>query len=273
MCCNIEDAGFEIRDMLAWAYSTGFPKSLDVSKALDKAAGFWRGKAGDVVSGNGSMSGGNYERTPKGTPITAAAAAWQGWGTALKPAMEPITLARKPLQGTVIANVAQHEAGAINIDGCRVPSEPWKAHKASGLASVKFFTRGVAPVVEKTPSEAGRWPANLLHDGSDDVLGALGNAARFFYCAKPSRAERGEDNQHPTVKPLALMRYLCRLVTPPGGVVLDPFLGSGTTLLAASAEGFCCIGIERDESSCEIAAKRIERQRKEAAQMRLELTA
>jgi site-specific DNA-methyltransferase (adenine-specific) len=224
MAVRIEDAGFEIRDMIAWVYGSGFPKSLDVSKAIDKAAGHWRGKAGEVVSDNGAMSGGNYERTPKGDPITAAAVAWQGWGTALKPALEPITVARKPLIGTVAENALQHGTGAINVDGCRVGE---------------------------------RWPANFIHDGSEQVTDLLGSAARFFYCAKASKRDRDEGNHHPTVKPTDLMRYLCRLVTPPDGIVLDPFMGSGSTGKAAVLEGFRFIGIEREEEYCEIAKARI----------------
>lgn len=237
--CRIEDAGFEIRDMVAWVYGEGFPKSLDVSKAIDRATGAER-----------------IERI--------AARQWQGCGTALKPALEPIVVARKPLVGTVAENVLAHGTGALNIDGCRV--------------------------------EPGRWPANLIHDGSEEVLsifpatasgnpagtksggqgnaygvfaggipvtgfGDSGSAARFFYCAKPDASERGEFNRHPTVKPVALMRYLLRMVTPPGGIVLDPFLGSGTTGVAADQEGFEWVGIERDEASAEIARRRtMERQ-------------
>ncbi len=224
MAVRIEDAGFEIRDMIAWVYGSGFPKSLDVSKAIDKAAGHWRGKAGEVVSDNGAMSGGNYERTPKGDPITAAAVAWQGWGTALKPALEPITVARKPLIGTVAENALQHGTGAINVDGCRVGE---------------------------------RWPANFIHDGSEQVTDLLGSAARFFYCAKASKRDRDEGNHHPTVKPTDLMRYLCRLVTPPDGLVLDPFMGSGSTGKAAALEGFSFIGIEREAEYVAIAQARI----------------
>jgi site-specific DNA-methyltransferase (adenine-specific) len=224
MAVRIEDAGFEIRDMIAWVYGSGFPKSLDVSKAIDKAAGHWRGKAGEVVSDNGAMSGGNYERTPKGDPITAAAVAWQGWGTALKPALEPITVARKPLIGTVAENALQHGTGAINVDGCRVGE---------------------------------RWPANFIHDGSEQVTDLLGSAARFFYCAKASKRDRDEGNHHPTVKPTDLMRYLCRLVTPPDGIVLDPFMGSGSTGKAAALEGFSFIGIEREAEYVAIAQARI----------------
>jgi hypothetical protein len=161
-------------------------------------------------------------------PATPAAQQWQGWGTALKPALEPITVARRPLTGTVATNVLKHSTGAINVDGCRVGDR------------------------------TGRWPANLIHDGSDEPCALLGDAARFFYCAKASKADRGEGNSHPTVKPTELMRYLCRLVTPPGGVVLDPFMGSGSTGKAAVLEGFKFIGIEREAEYLEIARGRIE---------------
>jgi DNA modification methylase len=323
MACRIEDAGFEIRDMIAWVYGSGFPKSLDVSKAIDKAAGHWRGKAGEVVSDNGAMSNGNYERTPKGDPITAAAVAWQGWGTALKPALEPITVARKPLIGTVAENVLAHGTGALNVDGCRVGTDETlgRAKGGWGNKAVGADNYGNFNSIGVT-KEGGRWPANLIHDGSDEVVGLFpvtgaaktgmrqpngkhgtasfgdyagmpgrvsghedngGSAARFFYCAKASAKDRDEGvagvaggmsgrrdgsmgsitmrkNTHPTVKPTDLMRYLCRLVTPPGGVVLDPFTGSGSTGKAAVLEGFRFIGIERDPEYYKISEARISNQ-------------
>jgi DNA modification methylase len=137
-----------------------------------------------------------------------------------------------------------------------VEGEPWKAHSATGLGSVKFFTAGETPVIDKAPHDLGRWPANLIHDGGEEVVGLTGDAARFFYCAKANKADRGE-NHHPTVKPTDLMRYLCRLVTPPGGVVLDPFTGSGSTGKASILEHFNFIGIEREAEYCEIARARI----------------
>ena len=272
MAVQIEDAGFEIRDMIAWVYGSGFPKSLDVSKAIDKAAGAERemvGIAGRSGSARacmaGDFAGGEYHAT---APATPAAQQWSGWGTALKPALEPITVARKPFKGTVAANVLEHGTGALNVDGCRVGTS------------------------------TGRWPANLIHDGSDEVVGLFpqtapssdrprknsaaahnhtasmgksagdwitrghsdngGSAARFFYCAKASKADRGEGNVHPTVKPTELMRYLCRLVTPFGGVVLDPFMGSGSTGKAAVLEGFRFIGIEREAEYLEIARQRVQ---------------
>ena len=281
MAVRIEDAGFEIRDLIAWVYGSGFPKSLDVSKAIDKAGG---------ASPRELRAGGN----------TDAARQWQGWGTALKPALEPITVARKPLAGTVADNVQRYGTGGLNIDGCRVePTGESRARVGELSQDRRYADAGgtnfaAAPGV-RGGDPAGRWPANLIHDGSDEVMalfpqakgqqGALtgaepssktanafgefacrspskprgdaGSAARFFYCAKASRAERGEENTHPTVKPTDLMRYLCRLVTPPGGVVLDPFMGSGSTGKAAALEGFRFIGIEREAEYVEIARARI----------------
>jgi site-specific DNA-methyltransferase (adenine-specific) len=355
VACAVEDAGFEIRDCIMWLYGSGFPKSLDVSKAIEKQK---------VTSSE------DIER-------------WQGWGTALKPAFEPVIVARKPLIGTVAANVLAHGTGAINIDGCRITTadnlnggaysgeerkrDNYSASDANAEASLTRLRRGVGEF--KQPQ--GRWPANVILTHSDDCVcmglplpsmpynpatdvveyvrsagpelwkcapgcpiaeldaqsGVLtsgdlspennvressgwsggssasrvksafvassGGASRFFYCAKPSRAERdmgcselpastggeatdrkddsagtkspragagrtgGSRNIHPTVKPIALMRWLCRLVTPVGGIVLDPFLGSGTTLCAAIAEGFAAVGIEREAAYLPIAQARV----------------
>lgn len=262
MCTRIEDAGFEIRDMIAWIYGSGFPKSHN---------GPWG-------------------------------------GTALKPALEPITMARKPLEGTVAANVLAHGTGALNIDGCRVPAENptgWGGGAAGGNTWTDENC-GLAKGGDARPVN-GRWPANLIHDGSDEVLQAFphtgptpgsyetshrdttaysgswperivrkghkdagGSAARFFYCAKASKRDRDEGlesfdrvavapraNNHPTVKPTDLMRYLCRLITPAGGTVLDQFMGSGSTGKAAVLEGFGFIGIEREAQYAAIAEARV----------------
>jgi hypothetical protein len=253
MATAIEDAGFEIRDMIAWVYGSGFPKSHNLKDD------------------------------------------WQGWGTALKPALEPITVARKPLIGTVAANVLAHGTGALNIDGCRVWTNEDCSRKQSVVADTPTgFGKGIA--MGGRGSDLGRWPANLIHDGSEEVVelfpqsagqqgdvkgteqshtgtancygeygrvpaakrGDTGSAARFFYCAKASKSGRGEGNNHPTVKPTDLMRYLCRLVTPPGGIVLDPFMGSCSTGVAAGEEGFAFIGIEREAEYLQIACQRIE---------------
>jgi DNA modification methylase len=313
MAVRIEDAGFEIRDMIAWVYGSGFPKSLDVSKAIDKAAGAEREVVGSKIGRDGANRNpgnhvaamaqntyGDYATSSWAQPITAPATPeaqqWQGWGTALKPALEPITVARKPLEGTVAENVLKHGTGGINVDGCRIAASDGYTENAVtqgvNTAQTSYDPRQVRRTFE--PSTSGRWPANLIHDGSDEVVGLFpqnvkgqvgmsktqgghrfiegdtesvqkfdygssdtGSAARFFYCAKASRKDRGDGNTHPTVKPTDLMRYLCRLVTPPGGIVLDPFMGSGTTLVAAKLEGRKAIGIELEEEYCEIAAKRL----------------
>lgn len=341
----IEDAGWEIRDTVMWVYGSGFPKSLDVSKAIDKAAGAERQVVGVNENGSGPhrIKLDNHGKGDTGigymdgsgkvfditAPATDTARQWEGWGTALKPAWEPVLVCRKPLIGTVAANVLKYGTGGLNIDGCRVGIDP-KAD-ASQLRTMNRSKKsekngwGMNQTGSDTPevvSANGRWPANLIYDGSDQVVGLFpvttsgkmsagqrrlnsegpnrntygymdpditkrdtpgdsGSTARFFYCAKASREDRNEGlnnpgpqfhhgttlrkventdtkgNFHPTVKPTALMRYLCRLVTPPGGVILDPFMGSGSTGKAAAAEGFGFIGIELNPEYVEIADKRI----------------
>jgi site-specific DNA-methyltransferase (adenine-specific) len=324
MAVRIEDAGFEIRDLIAWVYGSGFPKSLDISKAIDREAGAERKKipVGDPVkrmipgadqdkTGSWIKDNGREYQPGVEIPATEAAKQWQGRGTALKPAFEPVTMARKPFASTVAANVLEHGTGGLNVDGCRVPSEdvlpkmngrailggssdgwdrPWK-NSEEGLAR----RQAAADKAIEKANELGRWPANFIHDGSDEATGLLGDAARFFYTAKASKADRdagceamelrriaklgGSDNErndldpvserfrtqpgrnhHPTVKPTDLMRYLCRLVTPSGGIVLDPFTGSGSTGKAAILEGFRFIGIEREAEYIEIARARIQRE-------------
>ena len=317
MAVRIEDAGFEIRDMIAWVYGSGFPKSLDVSKALDKVAGAERevvgidhryvGMSDRAKRALGTIAPGKSQGfvgdpSQITAPATDAARQWQGWGTALKPALEPVTVARKPLIGTVAGNVLTHGTGALNIDGCRVGDEP--TTRIQGVAEIGFHGGNYAPGLQ-TGSEMGRWPANLIHDGSDEVLAAFphasgavapvrgseasaktanafgkysgrapsdqrdggGSAARFFYCAKASRKDRNEGlhadlearngNHHPTVKPTDLMAYLCRLVTPPGGLVYDPFMGSGSTGKAAVREGLRFAGSEMQAEYITIARARI----------------
>jgi site-specific DNA-methyltransferase (adenine-specific) len=301
MVVAIEDAGFEIRDQIMWVYGSGFPKSLDVSKAIDNAAGANR----EVVGYRKNLvRTSNREIFADTAPATPAAQQWQGWGTALKPATEPITMARKPFPGTVAANVLEWGTGGINVDGCRVgTTESWSYnadkngttfHGEQGERIKQTAAAKGAATVDSNP--LGRWPANLIHSGCDEVVagfpetaagghpacrntsgysggleqgktphGAIrtdaGSAARFFYCAKTSKSDRNEglddSNGHPTVKPTDLMRYLCRLITPPGGVVLDPFMGSGSTGKAAYLEGFQFIGIEQDPAFVEIARARI----------------
>jgi DNA modification methylase len=412
MVCAIEDAGFEIRDQIGWLFGSGFPKSLDVSKAIDRrkdwaslralqakvsaareALGISQSEAarrmgligpGESLGGGGFMwfetgmriptheqypalkaalqlddecdaafeaaerevmgvhgstaagqnmrhgIGGGDAPLPPGditAPATDAAKQWQGWGTALKPAWEPIVMARKPLAGTVASNVLEHGTGALNIDGCRVTAGTDYSDLQVTQGGATRFTQDGANHGRSTTFKpgAGRWPANVIHDGSDEVLAAFpkapgqagtvtgneptgngfsgavysggmkagraamqprgdtGSAARFFYCAKADKSDRHDGlqdpgpqfkqgrmphdaqqvekgkrgNHHPTVKPTDLMRYLCRLVTPPGGTVLDPFMGSGSTLKAAELEGFCAIGIELDPAYIEIAKRRI----------------
>ncbi len=299
MAVRIEDAGFEIRDMIAWVYGSGFPKSLDVSKAIDKAAGAEREVVGqkkvpdikgDAYGTMNEKQAGSYDTIsiPITAPATPEAKQWEGWGTALKPALEPITVARKPLIGTVAENVLQHGTGAINVDGGRVGTEqrynPPAGNKAGGN-SLNMSAVGM-PEDADGSTAAGRWPANFIHDGSEEATDLLGASARFFYCAKASKADRDEGcegleakqvfgdeggtyqglsnsnkpsrNHHPTVKPTDLMRYLCRLVTPPSGIVLDPFMGSGSTGKAAMLEGFAFVGIEREAEYIDIAKARIQ---------------
>lgn len=279
LACAIEDAGWAIRDTLMWMYGSGFPKSLDVSKAIDKAAGAEREvvgvhhRHGGGAVKSGSMSGelglGTDAELPLTAPATDAAKQWAGWGTALKPAWEPIILARKPLKGTVAQNTLKWGTGGINIDGCRVETQdnlnggaysggkrPTSAMSCTGEVggtSSMLEAGGGRKRPEDFKQPEGRWPANLIHDGSVDI----GEASRFFYCAKASRSERGKDNNHPTVKPIALMRYLVRLVTPVDGIVLDPFMGSGTTGIAVLHEGGEFVGIEKEQAYIEIARGRI----------------
>ena len=298
LACAIEDAGFEIRDQIQWIYGSGFPKSLDVSKAIDKAAGVeFEARPASGVGFMGPDGPGGYNVTKnqlsrKGES-TDSARQWSGWGTALKPAHEPIVMARKPLIGTVAENVQAHGTGAINVDGCRVGTDEVGARPSNSDGVTRRNMAFGMKEFEGNPIQ-GRWPANVIHDGSEEVVrlfpqttsgtpgirrkahetnamsgrlaltgkteagpGDSGSAARFFYCAKASKSGRGEGNNHPTVKPTDLMRYLCRLVTPPGGVVLDPFMGSGSTGVAARLEGFHFVGIEKEEKYCEIAKARL----------------
>ena len=322
MAVNIEDAGFEIRDMVSFLYDTN-----ETAQALIESLSPEQLKLLDASFGRDGMLAWTYgSGFPKSHNLNGD---WDGWGTALKPALEPITVARKPFKGTVAANVLAHGTGALNIDGCRVGWPDGKAPEIGtpawgGPAKKLTAVPGQeGETVERAePHAAGRWPANLIHDGSDEVLAAFpdakgqqgaltGNepsgkmgsancygkmdrrhesaprietdksAACFFYCAKASRKDRNEGlqdpgqqfqhgttlrkventdtkgNNHPTVKPTELMAYLCRLVTPPGGVVLDPFMGSGSTGKAAAREGFGFIGIEMDSDYYKIAEKRI----------------
>lgn len=339
MAVAIEDAGFEIRDTLCWLYGSGFPKSLDIGKAIDKAAGAerevlatipdrWAGKGNVLERANQAPRADAFLTAP----ATDIAKQWDGWGTALKPAYEPIIMARKPLIGTVAANVAAYGTGGINIDQCRIESEE-STERTSGVNQGVYGSDNRRGMVRG--GTLGRWPANVVLDedaaalldeqsgtmrargnrtptkrrqsegvwaangarpgiGQDGPIdrGDTGGASRFFYCAKASRAERnaGLDgmperdkhvysagivsadhpgtasgggnrpaaNHHPTVKPIALMQWLVRLVTPAGGTVLDPFMGSGSTGIACAREGLRFIGIEQDSEYVAIARRRID---------------
>ena len=306
MAVNIEDAGFEIRDMLGWLYGSGFPKSHNIGKAVDKLQGNEREhlgkkikKAGDITGGN-FKKGGNYK--DKEIDITKGNSEWEGWGTALKPAHEPIVMARKPFNTSVAENVLTHGTGGINIDECRVGTETMKFQKASSLGNKKTMEGGKANQDYTKEDTQGRFPANIIHDGSEEVLEVFEESSRFFYCAKASKAERNmgldelstkqttggggltapkdndgnyivsgskgtagkygsakapQKNYHPTVKPIKLMEYLVRLVTIKEGIVLEPFAGSGTTLIACKQQGFNYIGIEREQEYCDIAEARL----------------
>jgi len=345
MAVRIEDAGFEIRDMIAWVYGSGFPKSLNIGKAIDELQGNER----EVVGNNGtrpiqtsgrinteSSAEGSFEREENA--ITKGNSEYEGWGTALKPALEPITVARKPLsEKTVALNVLKWGTGGINIDGSRVEGNSefddkrlngngdWSSDKMA-----KNVYEGGYSGERVGSSPLGRFPANFIHDGSDEVVSMFpntksgkanigdgsgentsngiygkkpsvitsnfadkGSASRFFYCAKASQQDGDEwlkempevrtgiydgnsgrsgqrtagdgitpippssgHNPHPTVKPTALMRYLCRLVTPRGGIVFDPFMGSGSTGKGAILEGFGFIGCDNDPGYVELARKR-----------------
>lgn len=288
MTCAIEDSGFEIRDSIHWLYGSGFPKSHNVSLSIDKMNGHKnRGRAIPTAStfqASDTKQKHKLVSNPVGPYIAKSehSLKWDGWGTALKPAHEPIVVARKPLTGTVAANVTKYGTGALNIDGARVGDEAVQINTYSGRHAF-----GGSQVGEKYKKKtvAGRWPANVITDGSIDA-----EWVRYFYSAKASKAERnagldhldevtkgsnfGNDgarphtspdykyeattrNTHPTVKPLALMRYLVRLVTPPGGTVLEPFAGSGTTLAAAILEGFDAIGCELTDDYLPIIEGRI----------------
>lgn len=273
LACAIEDAGWEVRDCLGWLYGSGFPKSMDVSKAIDKSLGAERAtvridakqvRNPKSINGGHGVDGGDrpwmqlareqgfYEK-PGDIPVSDAAKQWQGWGTCLKPAWEPIIMARKPFKGTVAACVLEHGTGAINIDECRVGTDVLHEQKA-GQAKIGTFERRNMV----TPEHIGRFPANIIHDGSDEATAPMGEASRFFYCAKASKKDRGEGNNHPTVKPQALMQYLIKLVAPEGATVLDPFLGSGSTAVAAVELGRHYIGYELSPEYFEIACARLD---------------
>jgi DNA modification methylase len=342
MVVNIEDAGFEIRDQIQWLYGSGFPKSLDISKAIDKQAGAEREYVGEKIRigdkktyplnsvfENHTCYGEYGQSMAITAPATDAAKQWEGYGTALKPANEPICVARKPVEGTVAENVLKYGTGGLNIDGCRIEVD--KNIDASQLRTMNRSKKenngwGMNSSESDTPNvinEKGRFPANVILDefmgaeldkqtgnlksgepcgvkkAKNNIYGEYGTgiditgygdeggASRFFYCPKPDAFERNKGlknfeakegcgsyefrvdgsldgsktrpkrNHHPTVKPIDLMRYLVRLVTPKGGICLDPFCGSGTTLIAAKMELMNYIGIDMDESHIPLAEARV----------------
>ena len=313
MAVNIEDAGFEIRDMIAWVYGSGFPKSHNIGKAVDKLEGNEREDLGldpaqvgrkQNVGQVAGMEGKYGKGEDRRVYLTKGTSEYEGWGTALKPALEPITMARKPFKGTVANNVLKNGVGGINIDGCRVGVSDNDRKDIKGSTRGQVKGKGYVGNFgfncnkeEVAYHKQGRFPANFIHDGSDEVKdvfpkkgrstkasnggkkqygGAIfgstkgiyehniiykdeGNASRFFYCAKASKKDREENNSHPTVKPTDLMRYLVRLVTPKNGIVLDCFMGSGSTGKACALEGFEFVGIDLDKDYCEIAKARIDK--------------
>jgi hypothetical protein len=315
-----------------WVYGSGFPKSLDIGKVVDKMQGNEREDLGEHPNKREVVGNINICKKNGSGRLTKGTSEWEGFGTHLKPSHEPIVVARKPLEGTVAENVLKWGTGGMNIDECRVEGEMWKVHDATGLAKVKFFTNGEADIIHKEPHSKGRFPANFIHDGSEEVVrlfpkskstgGRIGNkegiygklgvtgftkeyskgdpgfsdsgsAARFFYCAKASQSERNEGldgletksagqmtdrkdgslglsspspssgrtnggkNFHPTVKPIALMEYLIKLVTREDALVIDPFLGSGTTGIACKNLNRRFIGFEKEEEYYHIAVNRV----------------
>jgi DNA modification methylase len=296
LACALEDAGFEIRDCLMWLYGSGFPKSLDVSKAIDKTLGFIRprvpgGVGTDKGYGGGFVPGEAISgEAISGEAISGEAIKWNGWGSALKPAFEPIILARKPLaEPTVAANVQQWGTGAINVNGCRIgTNEKWIGRTLPNAKNGVCWG-GALNSSSSSSHELGRWPANLCLDEAaaamlDEQSGELksgiwngemtggnfggkknrpyfypgdsGGASRFFYTSKASREDR-DGSKHPTVKPTDLCQWLVTLVGPPGGVILDPFCGSGPIVWAARELGFQAIGIDREAAYLADAIRRL----------------
>jgi len=264
LTCAIEDAGWEVRDVLMFLYGSGFPKSHNLAVGIDKAAGALKargvGFTTDGYTPSATVPGGAHGPHEA---ITPEAQTWAGWGTALKPAWEPVILAMKPLDGTFAQNALRHGVAGLHIEGGRIGTEETTTRVSGGKGfGANFRDDNWQPPAEGYSTvNAGRWPANLI---LDEEAAAGQEWARYFYTPKASRREReqgleGERSSHPTVKPLALMEYLCRLTaTPTGGVILDPFMGSGTTGIAAIRTGRAFVGIEQDAEYLEIARRRIE---------------
>lgn len=272
MVVNIEDAGFEIRDVITWLYGQGFPHGLDISKQIDKTLGYEREKVRIPITPHSTAGKGSsneiderpwltkarelgYNETVSDVPASEEAKKWDGWNTVLKPACEFITLIRKPLsEETVALNVLKWGTGGINVDGTRIELNG-EIVPINKLENWSGFGQIDRPDYIPTQNTEGRWPANLILD--EEAGEMLGEQKRFFYCPKPSKKERGDFNLHPTVKPLDLTKYLVKMVTPFKGICLDPFLGSGTTAIACQELGMDCVGIEREEEYIEISRKRL----------------
>ena len=304
MAVAIEDAGFDIRDQIMWLYGSGFPKSLNLGKSVDKKLGNERVKTGQTKTHSNKGMPQAEERTAIGAgsfgqeieeEITVGTSEWEGWGTALKPAHEPIVLARKPLsENSIVTNVLKHRTGGIHIDACRIETnDSWRETTRQPNDSIGTFKTKTRTTKQ---NDKGRYPSNVMHNGLQERW------ARFFYCPKTPKAEKNKGldsfadqpvassnqakaelkrgnigwqgntksgpgrsfnqvmmkkNIHPTVKPVKLMKYLCRLITPKGGTVLDPFMGSGSTGIAAKDEGLDFIGIEKEKEYFDIAEQRI----------------
>jgi DNA modification methylase len=255
LAITLEQAGFEIRDQIMWIYSSGFPKSHDVGRQIQKKLGV---KEKLVIKGGARPS--DKMATPYAedkqytTPVLTdpEALKWDGWGNALKPAHEPICMARKPCKGSIVNNVQEWGTGAINIDACRIGDEERTVPVPSDDDRVDntMFKLNSKIHHKREATTLGRFPSN--------VLGEIEGYQKYFYCPKVNTKERGEYNNHPTVKPVELMKYLVKLVTPKGGTVLDPFNGSGSTGMACVELGFNYVGIDLDNNYVDISMKRIE---------------
>lgn len=268
IACAIEDAGFEIRDCIMWLYGSGFPKSMNIGLAVDKKLGNESKVVGEGRSGGTSRAYQSLETTTAGAyQLKEAQNEWKGWGTALKPSYEPIIVARKPFNGSLVDNVMEYGVGGLNIDECRVGHEAITQLQKdmSKYHGNKLGAGHHTKMTGITTQTVGRFPANTILDTQEGE-----EWRRYFYCAKASRKDRDEGledferNMHPTVKPTSLMQYLVRLVAPKGATILDPFMGSGSTGKAVAYEnvergaGYNFIGIERESEYCEIARARIE---------------
>ncbi len=258
MAVRIEDAGFEIRDQIMWVFGSGFPKSHNIGKAVDKLLGNEREVVGTKRSGIAEGPFGSPDESKKHIPETKGTSEWEGWGTALKPSHEPICVARKPLsEKTNAENVLKWGTGGLNIDDCRIGYKDDKPNSIKTERNVDNMTGWATQggLKDRTedwiPNNEGRWPANIILDEGEEPW------RKYFYCPKVSKKDREDMNNHPTVKPTDLMLYLIKLVTPKDGIVLEPFMGSGSTGKAAVRGGFNFVGIEKEEEYLKISEARI----------------